>query len=603
MKAKQILSIAAAIALSATLSGAEQAKVKGSGNSPNGKIYATVQIAGSEDLTAFVMDYSKRIDAQQLGMFAAMGMAAEPMKTFGPVPKGKQVAVVVFGPAEVPKDFESLSNFSFAVLYPLSRNKKDILAANSKLKEKDGIVRLADWIGCDKAYAAIGDSLAVISTDRALVKKLNDPDKAAKVAASCGKYAKDRLVKINFRRPAVDMMASAFRKGLDQNLKKGKGFGKYDVEQTKIMMEVFCKLIDEVDRASMSLETEKDALLLKLGADCREGGELMKMFGAGLPAEALDLAKIADAALFFSASPVFCGIPAQHFREFHLFGQMASGLEKLTGEIEDAKAKVFCTMVAGSLKRLADKAPPPRPGDWCLWLACTDFAGSFRVDAVGNADSNYGQFLAAVDAEVNSLESAAKKAFDGKDFVQSKKDGSRYEYTLDLEAIVDAGCDAEDRDDAKKTLGKFVRGGKAVVELESGKLSRLTVRSEKGADSFKSTGAQKRRMEAAFPGVFGQEKVCSYGRLDTCSLIRFAVSMQDEGDCGAVLGILPKDGTPGVSWVSVAKGKELVSTLRIPDADVRIISGFGQFFGGGANAYDDEDDEDPEEEDSAEDAE
>ena len=68
--------------------------------------------------------------------------------------------------------------------------------------------------------------------------------------------------------------------------------------------------------------------------------------------------------------------------------------------------------------------------------------------------------------------------------------------------------------------------------------------------------------------------------------------MQDEGDCGAVLGILPKDGTPGVSWVSVAKGKELVSTLRIPDADVRIISGFGPLLAGAAGAADDEDDED-----------
>ena len=109
-------------------------------------------------------------------------------------------------------------------------------------------------------------------------------------------------------------------------------------------------------------------------------------------------------------------------------------------------------------------------------------------------------------------------------------------------------------------------------------------------------------MEAAFPGVFGREKVCSYGRLDTCSLIRFAVSMQDEGDCGAVLGALPKDGTPGVSWVSVSKGKELASSVRIPDADVRIISGIGALFGGGANAYDDEDDDEESEAEDADDS-
>lgn len=601
MKTRMMITAAfAAAALAASAFTAEAPKTKPSkpaGEAPS-KVYATIEIAGSEELTAFAMDYSKRIEAPQLGMFAAMGMAAEPMKTFGPSPKDSEAAIAVFGPAQPPADFAEATNFSFAVFYPLSRKKDEILAGNPKLKEKDGLVRLPDWYG-DPAYAVIGDGLAVISSDRRIAAKFKDAAYAAKIAASFGTYRKGRLVGINFRRPALDMMVAVARKSFDNPCNDK---DKKDIEQAKIVAEALFRLMDDVERMSLSLETEKDALLVKLGASCREGGELMKMFGAGLPAEALDLAKIADAALFFSASPVFCGIPAQHFREFNLFGQMASGLEKLTGEIEDAKAKVFCTMVAGSLKRLADKLPPPRPGDWCLWSACTDFAGSFRVDAVGNTDSRDEQFLAAFDDEIKVMQGAAKKAFADKDFVQSKKTGSRYEYTLDLEAIVDTGCDAEDREDAKKALGKLVRGGKAVMELESCKLSRLAIRSEKGADSFKLTGVQKRRMEAAFPGVFGQEKVCSYGRLDTCSLIRFAVSMQDEGDCGAVLGILPKDGTPGVSWVSFAKGKELVSTLRIPDADVRIVSGLGQFFGGGANAYDDEDDEDPEEEDSADSA-
>ena len=145
MKTRMMITAAfAAAALAASAFTAEAPKTKPAkpaGEAPS-KVYATVEITGSEDLTAFAMDYSRRIEAQQLGMFSAMAMSGEPMKTFGPTPKDSEAAIAVFGPAQPPADLAEATNFSFAVFYPLSRKKDEILAGNPKLKEKGGLVRL-----------------------------------------------------------------------------------------------------------------------------------------------------------------------------------------------------------------------------------------------------------------------------------------------------------------------------------------------------------------------------------------------------------------------------------------------------------------------------
>ena len=139
------------------------------------------------------------------------------------------------------------------------------------------------------------------------------------------------------------------------------------------------------------------------------------------------------------------------------------------------------------------------------------------------------------------------------------------------------------------------------LDSPKGQASRLVVRSEKGADSFKATGVQKRSMEKAFPGVFGKEKVCTCGRLDTCGIVRAVAAIAaDALDPAVVNGLLPKDGTPGFAWVSTWKDKSLAGTIRLPDADIRTITTISQLAIAGAADDDDEDDDD--EDESADDA-
>ena len=201
------------------------------------------------------------------------------------------------------------------------------------------------------------------------------------------------------------------------------------------------------------------------------------------------------------------------------------------------------------------------------------------------------------------MSAAAKVAYPGKTFVTSKKDGSRYQYTVDLDAIAAvANDDAKEAEKDMELFKKAFGSGKAVVELDSpkGKASRLVVRSEKGADSFKATGVQKRSMEKAFPGVFGKEKVCACGRVDTCGIVRFVAAFADVIDPAAVSGLLPKDGTPGFAWVSTWKDKSFAGTIRLPDADIRAIACLGL---AGAGAADDDDDEEDVDDESDEDEE
>ena len=602
MKTRMMITAAfAAVALSASAFTAEAPKTKPAkpaGEAPS-KVYATVEIAGSEDLTAFAMDYSRRIEAQQLGMLAAMAMAGEPMKTFGPTPKDSEAAIAVFGPAQLPADLAEATNFSFAVFYPLSRKKSEILAANPKLKEKDGLVRLPGWYG-KSAYAAIGDGLAAISSDRRVAERLKDAALAAKMAASCGVYAKGRLIQVTLRRPALDMLAAVAAKHLedsddDENL-----------AVSKPVVEEFLKLLKEIDRMSLAVETEKDALLVKIGSDCREGGRLMKCFGAGLPAQALDFGRIPDDALGFSSGINGYGLlPESVFREQNWVNQLSQGLSEIAKESSDAKVKTLCAAVSSSLKKISDKCPLPRDGEWAMAFLCSDFAGSFLLDCIGGEDPRDAEFLALVDGEFAAMSDAAKVAYPGKTFVTSKKDGSRYQYTVDLDAIVAvANDDAKEAEKDMELFKKAFGSGKAVVELDSpkGKASRLVVRSEKGADSFKATGVQKRSMEKAFPGVFGKEKVCACGRFDICGIVRAASAIAEDAlDPAVVNGLLPKDGTPGVAWMSTWKGKSFAGTLRLPDADIRAISTISQLAIAGAGDDEDEDDEDDEVE-SADDA-
>ena len=600
MKTRMILAAFAAVALSASAFAAEASKAKQAkpvGEAPS-KVYATVEIAGSEDLTAFAMDYSRRIEAQQLGMLAAMAMAGEPMKTFGPTPKDSEVVIAVFGPTQLPADLAEATNFSFAVFYPLTRKKSEILAANPKLKEKDGLVRLPGWYG-KSAYAAIGDGLAAISSDRRVAARLKDAELAAKMAASCGVYAKGRLIQVTLRRPALDMLAAAAAKHLeasdDENLAKSKS-----------VVEEFLKLLKEIDRMSFAIETEKDALLVKFDADCREGGRLMKSFGGGLPAQALDLGRIPDAALVFSSGINGESIvPERVFREQNWVNQLSQVLAEVASEASDAKVKTLCTVVSGSLKKISDKCSMPRDGEWVTAFFCSDFAGSFLLDCISGEDPRDAEFLALVDGEVASMSAAAKVAYPGKTFVTSKKDGSRYQYTVDLDAIASvANDDAKEAEKGMELFKKAFGSGKAVVELDSpkGKASRLVIRSEKGADSFKATGVQKRSMEKAFPGVFGKEKVCACGRVDTCGIVRAASAIaEDVLDPAVVNGLLPKDGTPGFAWMSTWKGKSFSGTIRLPDADIRTITTILQLAIAGAADDEDEDDEDDEDE-SADDA-
>ena len=603
MKTRMMITAAfAAAALAASAFTAEAPKTKPAkpaGEAPS-KVYATVEIAGSEDLTAFAMDYSRRIEAQQLGMLAAMAMAGEPMKTFGPTPKDSEAAIAVFGPAQLPADLAEATNFSFAVFYPLSRKKSEILAANPKLKEKDGLVRLPGWYG-KSAYAAIGDGLAAISSDRRVAERLKDPALAAKMAASCGVYAKGRLIQVTLRRPALDMLAAAAAKQLeksdDENLAK-----------SKPVVEEFLKLLKEIDRMSLAIETEKDALLVKIGSDCREGGRLVKCFGGGLPAPALDLGRIPDDALGFSSGISGYGLlPESVFREQNWVNQLSQGLSEVAKESSDAKVKTLCTVVSGSLKKISDKCPLPRDGEWAMAFLCSDFAGSFLLDCIGGEDPRDAEFLALVDGELAAMSDAAKVAYPGKTFVTSKKEGSRYQYTVDLAAIAAvANDDAKEAEKDKELFKKAFGSGKAVVELDSpkGKASRLVVRSEKGADSFKATGVQKRRMETAFPNIFGKEKICTYGRIDICGIIRAVAAIADAAlDPDVVNGLLPKEGTPGFAWVSTWKDKSFAGTIRLPDADIRAISTISQLAIAGAaddEDEDDEDDEDDAEEDSNE---
>lgn len=599
MKTRMMITAAfAAAALSVSAFTAEAPKTKPAkpaGEAPS-KVYATVEIAGSEDLTAFAMDYSRRIEAQQLGMLAAMAMAGEPMKTFGPTPKDSEAAIAVFGPAQLPADLAEATNFSFAVFYPLSRKKSEILAANPKLKEKDGLVRLPGWYG-KSAYAAIGEGLAAISTDRRIANKLKDPALAAKMAASCGVYAKGRLIQVTLRRPALDMLASAAAKQFEENNDE-------NLAKSKPMIEECLKLLKEIDRMSLAIETEKDALLVKIGSDCREGGRLVKCYGGGLPAQALDFGRIPDNALGFSSGISGYGLlPESVFREQNWVNQLSQGLAEVASEASDAKVKTLCTVVSGSLKKISDKCPLPRDGEWAMAFLCSDFAGSFLLDCIGGEDPRDAEFLALVDGEFASMSAAAKVAYPGKTFVTSKKDGSRYQYTVDLDAIAAvANDDAKEAEKDMELFKKAFGSGKAVVELDSpkGKASRLVVRSEKGADSFKATGVQKRSMEKAFPGVFGKEKVCACGRFDICGIVRAASAIAEDAlDPAVVNGLLPKDGTPGVAWVSTWKGKSFAGTIRLPDADIRAISTISQL--AIAGAADDEDDEDDEDE-SADDA-
>ena len=601
MKTRMMITAAfAAAALAASAFTAEAPKTKPAkpaGEAPS-KVYATVEITGSEDLTAFAMDYSRRIEAQQLGMFSAMAMSGEPMKTFGPTPKDSEAAIAVFGPAQLPADLAEATNFSFAVFYPLSRKKSEILAANPKLKEKDGLVRLPDWYG-KSAYAAIGDGLAAISTDRRIANKLKDPALAAKMAASCGVYAKGRLIQVTLRRPALDMLAAVAAKHLedsddDENLAK-----------SKPVVEEFLKLLKEIDRMSLAIETEKDALLVKIGSDCREGGRLVKCYGGGLPAQALDFGRIPDNALGFSSGIIGYGLlPESVFREQNWVNQLSQGLSEIAKESSDAKVKTLCAAVSSSLKKISDKCPLPRDGEWAMAFLCSDFAGSFLLDCIGGEDPRDAEFLALVDGEFAAMSDAAKVAYPGKTFVTSKKDGSRYQYTVDLDAIAAvANDDAKEAEkDVMELFKKAFGSGKAVVELDSpkGKASRLVVRSEKGADSFKATGVQKHSMEKAFPNIFGKEKVCACGRVDTCGIVRFVAAFADALDPAVVNGLLPKDGTPGFAWVSTWKDKSFAGTIRLPDADIRAISTISQLAIAGAADDDDEDDDD--EDESADDA-
>ena len=604
MKTRMILAAFAAVALSASAFAAEASKAKQAkpvGEVPS-KVYATVEIAGSEDLTAFAMDYSRRIEAQQLGMLAAMAMAGEPMKTFGPTPKDSEAVIAVFGPTQLPADLAEATNFSFAVFYPLTRKKSEILAANPKLKEKDGLVRLPGWYG-KSAYAAIGEGLAAISTDRRIANKLKDPALAAKMAASCGVYAKGRLIQVTLRRPALDMLASA---AATQFAKQLEDSDYENIAKSKPMVEECMKLLKEIDRMSLAIETEKDALLIKIGADCREGGRLVKCYGGGLPAQALDFGRIPDDALGFSSGINGYGLlPESVFREQNWVNQLSQGLSEIAKESSDAKVKTLCAAVSSSLKKISDKCPLPRDGEWAMAFLCSDFAGSFLLDCIGGEDPRDAEFLALVDGEFASMSAAAKVAYPGKTFVTSKKDGSRYQYTVDLDAIAAvANDDAKEAEKDMELFKKAFGSGKAVVELDSpkGKASRLVVRSEKGADSFKATGVQKRSMEKAFPGVFGKEKVCACGRVDTCGIVRAASAIAEDAlDPAVVNGLLPKDGTPGFAWMSTWKGKSFAGTIRLPDADIRTITTILQLAIAGAADDEDEDDEDDEDE-SADDA-
>ena len=594
MKTRMMITAAfAAAALAASAFTAEAPKTKPAkpaGEAPS-KVYATVEITGSEDLTAFAMDYSKRIEAQQLGLFSAMAMSGEPMKTFGPTPKDSEAAIAVFGPAQLPADLAEATNFSFAVFYPLSRKKSEILAANPKLKEKDGLVRLPGWYG-KSAYAAIGDGLAAISSDRRVAERLKDAALAAKMAASCGVYAKGRLIQVTLRRPALDMLASVAAKHLEDSDDES-------LAKSKPMVEECLKLLKEIDRMSLAVETEKDALLVKLGADCREGGRLVKCYGGGLPAQALDFGRIPDNALGFSSGISGYGLLSESvFREQNWVNQLSQGLAEVAKESSDAKVKTLCAAVSSSLKKISDKCPLPRDGEWATAFLCSDFAGSFLLDCIGGEDPRDAEFLALVDGEFASMSAAAKVAYPGKTFVTSKKDGSRYQYTVDLDAIAAvANDDAKEAEKDMEFFKKAFGSGKAVVELDSpkGKASRLVVRSEKGADSFKATGVQKRSMEKAFPGVFGKEKVCTCGRLDTCGIVRFVAAFADALDPAVVNGLLPKDGTPGFAWVSTWKDKSFAGTIRLPDADIRAISTISQLAIAGAADDDDEDDDDEDE--------
>ena len=602
MKTRMMITAAfAAAALAASAFTAEAPKTKPAkpvGEAPS-KVYATIEIAGSEELTAFAMDYSKRIEAQQLGLFSAMAMSGEPMKTFGPTPKDSEAAIAVFGPAQLPADLAEATNFSFAVFYPLTRKKSEILAANPKLKEKDGLVRLPGWYG-KSAYAAIGDGMAAISSDRRVAERLKDAALAAKMAASCGVYAKGRLIQVTLRRPALDMLAAVAAKHLedsddDENLAK-----------SKPVVEEFLKLLKEIDRMSLAIETEKDALLVKIGSDCREGGRLVKCYGSGLPAQALDFGRIPDNALGFSSGIIGYGLlPESVFREQNWVNQLSQGLSEIAKESSDAKVKTLCAAVSGSLKKISDKCPLPRDGEWAMAFLCSDFAGSFLLDCIGGEDPRDAEFLALVDGEFAAMSDAAKVAYPGKTFVTSKKDGSRYQYTVDLDAIAAvANDDAKEAEkDVMELFKKAFGSGKAVVELDSpkGKASRLVVRSEKGADSFKATGVQKRRMETSFPNIFGKEKVCACGRVDTCGIVRFVAAFADVIDPAAVSGLLPKDGTPGFAWVSTWKDKSFAGTIRLPDADIRAITTISQLANAGAD--DDDDDEEDVDDESDEDEE
>ena len=290
------------------------------------------------------------------------------------------------------------------------------------------------------------------------------------------------------------------------------------------------------------------------------------------------------------------------FREQNWVNQMSQGLAEVAKESSDAKVKTLCAAVSSSLKKISDKCPLPRDGEWAMAFLCSDFAGSFLLDCIGGEDPRDAEFLALVDGEVASMSAAAKVAYPGKTFVTSKKDGSRYQYTVDLDAIsAVANDDAKEAEKDMELLKKAFGSGKAVVELDSpkGKASRLVVRSEKGADSFKATGVQKRSMEKAFPGVFGKEKVCTCGRLDTCGIVRAVAAIADNAlDPDVVNGLLPKDGTPGFAWVSTWKDKSFAGTIRLPDADIRAISTISQLAIAGA-ADDDDDDDDDESADDA----
>ena len=71
--------------------------------------------------------------------------------------------------------------------------------------------------------------------------------------------------------------------------------------------------------------------------------------------------------------------------------------------------------------------------------------------------------------------------------------------------------------------------------------------------------------------VFGKEKVCTCGRVDTCGIVRVVAAFADALDPAVVNGLLPKDGNPGFAWVSTWKDKSFAGTIRLPDADIRAI--------------------------------